>query len=56
MVSKDNLNDPSSKRMMDDLESNEEGPVASFQSYVAEGDILTKQSEFRKAIEAYSKV
>ena len=35
---------------------NEEGPVASFQSYIAEGDILAKQGDFRKAIEAYSKV
>ncbi|KNE54866.1 hypothetical protein AMAG_00814 [Allomyces macrogynus ATCC 38327] len=32
-----------------------EGPVSSFQSYAAEGDILAKQGEFRKAIEAYTK-
>ncbi|KAJ3332050.1 Tetratricopeptide repeat protein 25 [Blyttiomyces sp. JEL0837] len=30
-------------------------PVSSFQSYAAEGDILAKQGDFRKAIEAYSK-
>jgi hypothetical protein len=41
----------------DDVDSDvEEGPVATFQSYLAEGDILSKQGELRKAIEAYSKV
>ena len=30
--------------------------VSSFQSYAAEGDILAKQGNFLKAIEAYSKV
>jgi hypothetical protein len=41
---------------MDDSSSQAEGPVSSFQSYIAEGDILTKQSEYRKAIDAYTKV
>ena len=31
-------------------------PVSSFQSYAAEGDRLAKQGDYRKAIEAYSKV
>jgi hypothetical protein len=39
-----------------DNDSQEEGPVSSFQSYVAEGDMLAKQGEYRKAIDAYSKV
>eukprot|EP00842_Homolaphlyctis_polyrhiza_P005083 jgi/Hompol1/5576/HPOL_000428-RA len=38
-----------------DLDSEEGGPVSSFQSYAAEGDILAKQGDYRKAIEAYSK-
>ncbi|KAI8848574.1 hypothetical protein BC829DRAFT_393872, partial [Chytridium lagenaria] len=33
-----------------------EGMVISFQSLAAEGDILAKQGDFRKAIDAYSKV
>ena len=41
---------------MDESSSQDEGPVSSFQSYIAEGDILTKQSEYRKAIDAYTKV
>jgi hypothetical protein len=36
--------------------SEQDGPVSSFQSYAAEGDILAKQGEFRKAIDAYTKV
>ena len=49
------LKDP--KSSSDDVDSDaEEGPVATFQSYLAEGDILSKQGELRKAIEAYSKV
>ncbi len=40
----------------DDSETEDGGPVATFQSYIAEGDILAKQGEFRKSIEAYSKV
>ncbi|KAI8924809.1 hypothetical protein BC831DRAFT_463705 [Entophlyctis helioformis] len=38
-----------------DIDSEEGGPVSSFQSYAAEGDILAKQGDYRKAIEAYSK-
>lgn len=38
-----------------DEESEVEGPVSSFQSYAAEGDILAKQGDYRKAIDAYSK-
>lgn len=38
-----------------DNESEAEGPVSSFQSYAAEGDILAKQGDYKKAIEAYSK-
>lgn len=37
-------------------ESEEGGPVSSFQSLAAEGDILYKQGDLKKAIEAYSKV
>ena len=36
--------------------SAEGGPVSSFQSLQAEGDLLAKQGDLRKAIEAYSKV
>ncbi|KAJ3412321.1 Tetratricopeptide repeat protein 25 [Chytridiales sp. JEL 0842] len=32
-----------------------DGPVTSFQSYAAEGDILAKQGDYRKSIEAYTK-
>ncbi len=35
---------------------NGEGLVSSFQSYAAEGDMLAKQGEYRKAIDAYGKV
>ncbi|KAJ1562097.1 eukaryotic translation initiation factor 3 subunit A, partial [Nowakowskiella sp. JEL0078] len=38
-----------------DVESNEGEPVSSFQSYTAEGDNLAKQSDYIKAIEAFSK-
>ncbi|KAJ3086050.1 Tetratricopeptide repeat protein 25 [Quaeritorhiza haematococci] len=38
-----------------DAESESEGPVSSFQSYAAEGDLLAKQGDYRKAIEAYTK-
>lgn len=34
--------------------SENDGPVSSFQSYAAEGDILSKQGDFVKAIDAYS--
>jgi hypothetical protein len=37
-------------------DSEAEGPVTSFQSYAAEGDILAKQGDYRKSIEAYTKV
>ncbi|KAI8916067.1 hypothetical protein EDD86DRAFT_186113 [Gorgonomyces haynaldii] len=36
-------------------EEEEEMPVSSFQSYAAEGDIMAKQGDFHKAIEAYTK-
>lgn len=39
-----------------DMESNDGHPVSSFQSYAAEGDLLAKQSEYRKSIEAYTQV
>lgn len=39
--------------MMDS--DDEGGPVSSFQSYAAEGDILAKQGDYRKSIEAYTK-
>ncbi|KAI8837271.1 hypothetical protein BJ741DRAFT_604269 [Chytriomyces cf. hyalinus JEL632] len=38
----------------DDTSENNE-PVSSFQSLFAEGDILAKQGDYRKAIEAYTK-
>ncbi|KAJ8328399.1 hypothetical protein O5D80_003756 [Batrachochytrium dendrobatidis] len=38
-----------------EINSEDDGPVSSFQSYAAEGDILAKQGDFRKAIGAYSK-
>ncbi|KAJ1334367.1 hypothetical protein BSLG_008096 [Batrachochytrium salamandrivorans] len=38
-----------------ELDREEDSPVSSFQSYAAEGDILAKQGNYRKAIEAYSK-
>jgi hypothetical protein len=31
-------------------------PKASFASYAAEGDILAKQGDYRKAVEIYTKV
>ncbi|KAJ3225287.1 Tetratricopeptide repeat protein 25 [Clydaea vesicula] len=42
-------------KIADDVHSELEGPVSSFQSYAAEGDILAKQGDLRKAIEAYTK-
>jgi hypothetical protein len=39
-----------------DFSAAENGIVSSFQSYAAEGDILAKQGNFLKAIEAYTKV
>lgn len=35
--------------------SDAEGPVMSFQSHFAEGDILAKQADYKKAVEAYSR-
>ena len=52
-----NKSDPSQNNSnLDDANSDDEGPVSSFQSYAAEGDILAKQGDYRKAIDAYSKV
>jgi hypothetical protein len=41
-----------------DFDNNDEveGPVSSFQSMAAEGDILAKMADYRKAVEAYTKV
>ncbi|KAI9203623.1 uncharacterized protein BJ171DRAFT_623115 [Polychytrium aggregatum] len=39
----------------EDKDSDEEGNLSSFQSHAAEGDILAKQGDYRKAIEAYTK-
>jgi predicted negative regulator of RcsB-dependent stress response len=38
-----------------DAMSMDDDPQASFQSLAAEGDILAKQGDFRKAADAYSK-
>lgn len=40
----------------DDDEDEQEGPKSSFATYLAEGDVLFKQSEFKKALESYSLV
>jgi len=40
----------------DDDEDEQEGPKSSFGTYLAEGDALYKQSEFKKALESYSLV
>ncbi len=46
-----------SKEEEEEIDFNaENGIVSSFQSYAAEGDILAKQGNFLKAIEAYTKV
>jgi hypothetical protein len=37
-------------------EISEEEPVVSFQIHAAEGDIMAKQGDFKKAIECYTKV
>ena len=39
-----------------DDSSQDGGPVSSFQSLQAEGELLAKQGDLRKAIEAYTKV
>ena len=46
-----------SKEEEEEIDFNaENGIVSSFQSYAAEGDILAKQGNTLKAIEAYTKV
>ena len=40
----------------DDDEDEIEGPKSSFGTYLAEGDALFKQSEFKKALASYSLV
>lgn len=40
---------------MAEVLSEAEGPVSSFQTYGAEGDILAKQGSYEKAIESYTK-
>ena len=40
----------------EDDEEEQEGPRSSFATYLAEGDTLFKQSEFKKALESYSLV
>ena len=34
----------------------QEGPKSSFDTYFAEGDVLFKKGEFKKALESYSLV
>ena len=40
----------------DDDDEEQEGPRSSFGTYLAEGDTLFKQSEYKKALESYSLV
>ena len=40
----------------EDDKEEQEGPRSSFATYLAEGDTLFKQSEFKKALESYSLV
>lgn len=40
----------------DDDEDEQEGPTSSFGTYLAEGDVLFKQGESRKALESYTLV
>ena len=42
--------------MYDDEEEQEEGPKSSFTTYLAEGDVLFKQGEFKKALDSYNLV
>ena len=44
------------KDSYEDEEEEVEGPKSSFSTYVAEGDALYKQGEFKKANESYSLV
>ena len=37
-------------------EEEQEGPKSSFDTYFAEGDVLFKKGEFKKALESYSLV
>ncbi|KAJ3028485.1 Tetratricopeptide repeat protein 25, partial [Rhizophlyctis rosea] len=56
MASKSAIKDPSGPGKVDDTGSEAGDPrVSSFQSLAAEGDILAKQGDYRKAIDAYSK-
>ena len=40
----------------EDDDEEQEGPRSSFGTYLAEGDALFKQSEYKKALESYSMV
>lgn len=42
--------------MYEDDEEQEEGPKSSFSTYLAEGDVLYKQGEYKKALDSYSLV
>ena len=42
--------------MYEDDSSSEGGPKSSFEVYRAEGDVLFKQGEYRKAINSYNTV
>lgn len=40
----------------EDEEEEQEAPRSSFGTYLAEGDVLFKQGEYKKALESYSLV
>lgn len=42
--------------MYEDEEGQDEGPKSSFTTYLAEGDVLFKQGEYKKALESYNLV
>ena len=42
--------------MYNDDEEQEEGPKSSFTTYLAEGDVLFKQAEYKKALDSYNLV
>ena len=44
------------KDSYEDEEEEVEGPKSSFSTYLAEGDALFKQGDYRKALESYSLV
>ena len=44
------------KESYEDEEEEQGGPKSSFSTYLAEGDALYKQGEFKKAVESYSLV